>query len=114
MERRNFVPAPEFDADLWKKKQPPQTDEHRWTREESPMFPEGVNDGDMDFAFVGDTHAEHVLANRRPQSWKKLRTTERKDGKEEMEEQEEQEGRRKKEEGRTKKQERRTTRTRIH
>jgi hypothetical protein len=48
MERRNFVPAPEFDADLRKKRT--QTDEQKWTRKESPMFPEGVNDGDMDFA----------------------------------------------------------------
>jgi hypothetical protein len=90
MERRNFVPAPEFDADLGKKKRP-QTDEHRWTRKESPMFPEGVNEGDMDFAFVRDTHAAHALANCRPHPWKKLCATERKEGKEEEEEEEQEE-----------------------
>jgi hypothetical protein len=55
------------------------------------MFPERVNDGDMDFAFVRDTHAAYGLANHRQQFWKKLRTTESKEGKEEAEEQEEEE-----------------------
>jgi hypothetical protein len=55
------VPAPEFDLDLRKKR--PQTNEHWWTQKKIPMFPEGVNDGDMDFAFVRDIHAAHALAN---------------------------------------------------
>jgi hypothetical protein len=36
MERRNFVPAPEFALDLRKKRT--QADEHRWIRKESPIF----------------------------------------------------------------------------